>query len=380
MARKSMVLVDAANQAAVDHWEFSEQGIRLVKRRLNAGLSAGVDVLEIDNGCFAMTILLTRGMGIWRGKCGDVQLQWDSPVKGPVHPAFVPVCDGSGVGWLYGFDEWLVRCGLENNGSPQFDERGSLVFPLHGRIANAPASYVEVSFDSDTGEIVVDGTVCESRLFSKKLELKTRYATKIGEPGFRMRDTVTNLSGTAKEIVLLYHINTGLPFLGDGSRAVVPYDVLAPRTQAAVDDLPNWERCDLQKPGLEEVVFFFEPAATANGDTEVMLINADADRAISLGFNKKQLPYFALWKSRLPAEDGYVVGIEPALNFPNTTGFESRQGRAVSLQPNESRAFDLSFAFLQNRDETAYAEQRIRELHATAQGKIFDTPRLEWSE
>ena len=34
------------------------------------------------------------------GDCGDVQLGWKSPVKGPVHPAFVPLWEPSGIGWL----------------------------------------------------------------------------------------------------------------------------------------------------------------------------------------------------------------------------------------------------------------------------------------
>lgn len=380
MTRTNMVLVDAANQTAVDHWEFAEQGVRLVKRRLTAGVSDGVDVLEVDNGQFAMTILLTRGMGIWRGRSDKVQLEWASPVQGPVHPKLVPLYGDSGIGWLHGFDEWLVRCGLESNGSPQFNERGGLVYPLHGQIANIPASYVEVSFDSGTGEIVVEGTVCESRLFGKKLEMKTRYVTKVGEPGFRMCDTVTNLSASAKEIVMLYHINTGLPFLGKGSRAVVPFERQAPRSPDAAGDLPQWDRLDPQPPGLPEVVFFFDPAADANGDSEVMLINGSGEQAIVFGFNKKQMPCFSLWKSRLPEQDGYVVGVEPATNFPNTTAFESRHHRTVPLAPGQSQTFDLSFSFLQTTSEIACAEQRLRERHATAAGTVFDTPRAEWSE
>ena len=396
MTRTNMVLVDAANQTAVDHWELiagpeyrhAEQGVRLVKRRLTAGVSDGVDVLEVDNGQFAMTILLTRGMGIWRGRCGKVHLEWASPVQGPVHPKLVPLYGDSGLGWLYGFDEWLVRCGLESNGSPQFNDRGALVSPLHGQIANIPASDVEVSFDSDTGEIVVEGTVYESRLFGKKLEMKTRYVTKVGESGFRMRDTVTNLSASAKEIVLLYHINTGLPFLGKGSRAVVPFEEQAPRSSAAADDLSQWDRLDPQPPGLPETVFFFDPAADADGNAEVMIINGDEDQAIVFGFNKKQLPCFSLWKSRLPEQDGYVVGVEPATNFPNTTAFESRHNRTILLAPGQSQTFDLSFAFLHHvagrhapdASEVARAEQRLRERHANAAGKVLTSPRPDWSE
>jgi hypothetical protein len=127
-------------------------------------------------------------------------------------------------------------------------------------------------------------------------------------------------------------------------------------------------------------VFFFEPAANADGNCEAMLINGSEEQAIVLGFNKKQMPYFALWKSRLPEQDGYVVGIEPATNFPNTTAFESQHGRTVPLASGQSQAFDLTFAFLQNQSEVAYAEQRIREHHATATGKVFPEPRAEWSE
>ena len=380
MTRKSMILVDAANQTAVDHWEFAEQGIRLVKRRLVGGVSDGVDILEVNNGSFAMTILLSRGMGIWRGRCGEVHFEWASPVQGPVHPSLVPLACDSGLGWLYGFDEWLVRCGLESNGSPQSNERGGLVYPLHGQIANIPASYVEVSFDSDTGEIIVEGTVYESRLFSKKLEMKVCYVIKVGEPGFRMRDTVTNLSASAKEIVLLYHINTGLPFLGKGSRAVVPFEMQAPRSPAAAADLSQWDCLDPHPPGREETVYFFDPAANADGNTEVMLINGSEEQGIVFGFNKQQLPCFSLWKSRLPEQDGYVVGVEPATNYPNTTAFESQHGRTVPLAAGQSQAFDLSFAFLQTKSEVAYAEQRIRERHATAAGTVFADPRAEWSE
>ncbi|MCL2118710.1 MAG: aldose 1-epimerase family protein [Planctomycetaceae bacterium] len=380
MTRKNMVLVDAANHTAVDHWEFAEQGVKLVKRRLVGGVSDGVDILEVDNGRFAMTILLTRGMGIWRGRCDALHLEWASPVQGPVHPSLVRLDSDSGLGWLYGFDEWLVRCGLESNGSPQFNERGGLISPLHGQIANIPASYVEVSFDSDSGEIIIEGTVYESRLFGKKLEMKTRYVTQAGEAGFRMRDTVTNLSASPKEIVMLYHINTGLPFLGKGSRVVVPFETLAPRSDVAAADLPQWDRIDPQPPGLPEVVFFFDPAANADGHTETLLINASDDQGIVLGFNKKQLPCFSLWKSRLPDQDGYVVGFEPATNFPNPTAFESQHGRTVSLASGQSQAFDLSFAFLHNKSEVAYAEQRIRERHATAAGTVFAEPCAEWSE
>ena len=61
----------------------------------------------------------------------------------PAPPAFVPLWEPSGIGWLSGFDELLVRCGLESNGGPEFLPNGSLRYPLHGKIANIPAHQLE---------------------------------------------------------------------------------------------------------------------------------------------------------------------------------------------------------------------------------------------
>jgi murein DD-endopeptidase MepM/ murein hydrolase activator NlpD len=52
---------------------------------------------------------------------GDVYLGWNSPVKEVVHPRLINLQSRGGLGWLEGFNEWMVRCGLENNGHPGVD-------------------------------------------------------------------------------------------------------------------------------------------------------------------------------------------------------------------------------------------------------------------
>jgi hypothetical protein len=47
-----------------------------------------------------------------------VRLGWDSPVKEVVHPQFINLQSRGGLGWLEGFNEWMVRCGLEWAGHP----------------------------------------------------------------------------------------------------------------------------------------------------------------------------------------------------------------------------------------------------------------------
>ena len=117
-----------------------QTGYLIKKRRLYGGLSDGVDVVHVDNGALSFDVLPTRGMGLWKVWAGDLSIGWNSPVRGPVHPNLVPLADPSGLGWLDGFDELLVRCGLESNGAPEFSEHGQLRYGLHGRIANKPAA------------------------------------------------------------------------------------------------------------------------------------------------------------------------------------------------------------------------------------------------
>ncbi|MDR0327038.1 MAG: aldose 1-epimerase family protein [Planctomycetaceae bacterium] len=351
---------------------------RVSERRLFGGPSDGVTLVELEVGDLSLGVLPTRGMGIWRGRCGDVQLKWDAPCAGPVHPALVNLADPSGLGWLDGFNEWLVRCGLENNGSPEFDEKGTLKYPLHGRIANTPAHSVTLTIDKERGEITLTGLVRESRMFFKRLELTSSITLRAGTSGFTIRDTVTNISGEPGAYQLLYHINNGMPFITPGARVVVPFNRLVPRSPDAVENLPDWNKYGPETPGSNEVVFFLDPAADKDGWVKTMLINAEGNCGLVLCFDKKTLPLVSLWKSRLSNNDGYVSGIEPAVNFPNNYSFEKEKGRVVPLQPGESRMHELRFEVLHSAVAVKATEKEIEAIHKTAAGKIESKPVPEW--
>jgi hypothetical protein len=195
------------------------RGYLVHKKRLEGGLSAGVEMVEVDNGRLRFCLLPTRGMGLWKAWLGDFEFGWRSPVRGPVHPAFVPVAEPSGLGFLDGFDELLTRCGLTSNGAPEFDAHGKLLYPLHGRIANLPAHFLETTVDGETGEIRVTGDVAETRFLVRSLNLRSSIITRVGQPGFTIEDEVTNASAQPAEFQLLYHINLGRPLLDEGGRA-----------------------------------------------------------------------------------------------------------------------------------------------------------------
>ena len=354
-------------------------GYSIVKRRLRGGLRDGVDVIEVHNGRFRFVVIPTRGMGIWRASLGDVHLGWQSPVRGPVHPGFVPVAEASGLGWLDGFDEFLVRCGLESNGAPEFHANGTVRYGLHGKIANRPAHQVELCVDGDSGTISITGVVDETRLFASKLRLTSTITTRVGEPEFTVTDTVTNLSASPGDMELLYHVNVGMPLLNPGSRVVLPLRTVAPRDATAVDNLAEWDHYGPEAPELPEVVFFCDLAADAAGRTQTLLHNAAGDRGMSLKFNQRQLPCFSLWKNRHARSDGYVTGLEPATNFPNIKSFEKQKGRVVPLAPGESRTFAVTIEAHADSAAIAAARQAVAGFQGGTKAVVLPQPNPDWS-
>ena len=61
------------NLAGSNDWSIS-------KRTLSGGPSDGVDVIDLDNGELSLSILPTRGMGLWRGTYHGIPIGWNSPV------------------------------------------------------------------------------------------------------------------------------------------------------------------------------------------------------------------------------------------------------------------------------------------------------------
>lgn len=348
------------------------------RRKLHGGLTDGVEIVRIDNGQFAFVVVPTRGMGIWKAWLGRHEFGWKSPVHGPVHPQYVPLTEPSGLGWLDGFDELLVRCGLESNGAPEFDDAGRLKYPLHGRIANKPAKSSELTFDDQTGEIRLSGVVEETRFHFTKLRLRTSIVTKLGETGLAIHDEIENFSASPATAQMLYHVNFGIPLLDAGARVVAPIKQLVPRNAHAAEGLKTWDSYAAEQAGFEEQVYFCELAADDGGDTQVLLKNAHATLGASLHFNTRQLPCFSVWKNTTAGADGYVTGIEPGTNFPNPRSFETKHDRVIKLGPGEKTLLTLRLEVHGDNAGVAAAEKSIAALQARVQPTVHAKPLPEW--
>ncbi len=344
--------------------------------QLHTGLSAGVWQLDVGFDGFNVRLLPTRGMSIDSVSVGNVRFGWDSPIPGPVHPQFVSLDAPDGLGWLCGFTELLVRCGLNSNGAPQFSTNGQLEFPLHGCIGNLPAQSITIQLlEKHTLEITAE--VHEARFHYHHWRLTTQYRLYFGKTHFDVLDSVTNLSGRQRDFQLLYHFNLGHPLLEPGGRVHLGANEVAPRDANTRQDCLEWNRIHAPRPGEPEQVFFLRPKCDAAERGLALLTNAARSLAAGIEFDTRALPCFTLWKNYADPRDGYVIGLEPGTNFPNTRQVEARHGRTRWLEPGETALFPWTAHFAVDLDSIAELIQRTETVQGPEPPCVHDSPQSD---
>ena len=340
------------------------------RQRLHGGKQDGVDLIVIDNGQMAITVVPTRGMGILRVVSGDLRLGWDSPVREVVHPKYVNLEARGGLGWLEGFNEWMARCGLEWAGHPGQDrfinnlgEQAEMNLTLHGKVANIPASEVEVIVEREPRpRIRVRGRVDERAFYGPKLELWTEVWT---EPGARPSESRTRsptaahssrnsrsctTSTTARRCSALARASQRQPAASHRSTRT------RRRTSRPTPTMQGRRR-DSSSRSTTCIRY-----AGPDGRSVVMLRNAAGDRAVSMGFAVAELPYVTLWKNLTALEEGYVTGLEPGTGFPYTRRLEREAGRVPKLNPGETRRFAIDVGLHSTTEEVRAVEDQIKRI------------------
>ena len=349
---------------------------------LRGGKQEGVELLTLDNGKLQISIIPARGMGIFDVRSADVRLGWDSPVKEIVHPSHVNLDSRGGLGWLEGFNEWMVRCGLEFAGHPGTDEfidntgnPSTLNLTLHGKIQNIPASSYEVVVDpSPPHRIRVRGVVYEKFFYGPKLKLVTEISSVPGSDTFQISDQITNEGAFAQEFQLIYHGNYGSSILEEGATVFTPARSVTPMNDHAAKGIGKWKTYLGPTPGFIEEVYLLEPLSDGESNTLALLANANRTLATSVRWNLSELPYLTIWKNTAAKKDGYVTGIEPATGYPFNRKVERKYDRVPMIQPGETRSFTLGFGIHQDEDSIQSILAEINELQKNSAVMINREP------
>jgi len=343
------------------------------KYRLSSGKRADVELLVVDSGNVRAAICPTRGFSLWRAQIDGLDCGWKSPVEGPIHPQWINFAEPNGLGWLDGFDELLVRCGLQNFGAPAFSKTGQLLYPLHGRIGNMPAVDWSMHLDADHSLLEVRGEVHESRFLQFNLRLNVTYRFAFGQPTIEVIDLVRNASNTPATMQMLYHINIGSPILEEGCTLHTAAKRIVARNPHAADGLDTWSTYLKPTPGYTEQVYFSAPEAGKDGMVTTLLASPKRNRGFAVHYKADTLPYFSQWKNTVGLADGYVTGLEPGTGFPSPRPFEEEKGRVVPLAAGQSVEFHVRLEGINRADRISQLIADLDKLRGAAPEKIpFD--------
>ncbi|MFK8260201.1 aldose 1-epimerase family protein [Erwinia sp. AnSW2-5] len=380
-AAQSWLLTDAESSTEKGNWQVNSQQLKLAgenfsieQKVLHGGKQEGSKVLTITskNG-LTISLSPTRGMDLLKVTGHGVRLGWDSPVKEVVNPANINLESRNGLGWLEGFNEMMVRCGFEWTGHPV--TKDGVIYTLHGKAGNTPASKVEVIVDDRAPhEIRIRGLLKETTFKKANLETWTELRYVPGSDAFTVHDVLTNQADYPHDYQIIYHSNFGTPILEKDARFIAPLKSVSPFNDYAKKGLDGWNVYGAPTKDFDEMVFNLTPKADSNGKTVAAVINSKGDKGASIEFDTRQLPLLTMWKNTDTLKQGYVTGIEPGTNYAYPVTIEKEQGRVKQLQPGQSTAFTLTYTLLKDASAVQKVEQRVKQIQGDETVAIKETP------
>lgn len=377
---KEFVLTDSEKNIKQGKWSISSKDLGIKSEIfsvenviLKGGKQEGTELLTIKSNNFSIKLSPTRGLGVISVVGDGIRMGWDSPVNEIVNPKFINLESRSGLGWLDGFNEMMVRCGFEWTGHAV--QADGMIYTLHGRAQNTPVSKLIVTIDDKAPYTInVKGLIKENTFKKSNLETWVSLSYVPGTKEFIVHDTITNKGDYIKDYQIIYHSNYGTPILEEGAKFVAPVKEISPFNDYAQAGLKTWQTYLGPTKNFDEMVFNVYPYADEKGDTQVMVTNKAGDKAAGIAFNVNQLPVLSLWKNTDTLKQGYVTGLEPGTSFAYPVTIEREQKRVRQLEPGQSAEFILKYNLLSSKDEVTKYAAKIKAIQGQQETKIVNQP------
>lgn len=216
----------------------------------------------------------------------------------------------------------LYTCGLMNVGPDCLE--GETFHALHGRYHGLSCEQFSARVEGEA--MVFEGVVRESVQWGHNLQVNRRITVPIGGAGFRVDDEVVNCTSDAAQIMMLYHVNFGHPFLTPETTIQWPSHQVTPRTPWAQEHLATQASFEAPQAGIEERVYFNEAFERA----EVKVSSPSVGVSAQLRWSQETLPRLSQWKTTREGE--YCLALEPSTCFTAGRAAEGAQGTLVTLE------------------------------------------------
>ena len=321
---------------------------------------------------FCFKVAVERGMDVGYCEYQGASLAWVPPtlLAGPWY--FEQQTE---FGWLRTALGGLINsCGMIHIGNPETEDVSHYNFParpaerygVHDRMALIPGELTHCGerWEGDECILEVEGRVTQAQAYGENLVLTRRYTARLGESRFVMHDEVVNAGYLPTSHMLLYHINTGFPFVDEGSELVAPFGA-APGVlfgDADPNQPASYSRFIAPQRNWVQQTFEHRMLSDDDGRVRVAIVNpklGHSGQALYVTYDRRQMPNYIEW--RMMGEGQYAVGIEPCTN-----GFGREQvrqaGELITLQPGEKRVYDLEVGVLDGAAEIEALRNQVNAL------------------
>ncbi len=312
---------------------------------LDNGPGRGTRIAWVNTGTgLRYKVVIDRGLDIADAFYNAHSLAWISHL-GVVAPTPVGY---RGLEWLNGFGGGLLTtCGLDHVGGPESDEHGER--GLHSQFSGLPATIESIiQPDPLVGrlDMQITGVIKQSRPLGAQLVLRRTISGKLGEPTIRIHDEVVNHGNTPAPHMLLYHMNLGWPLVDEGVAICWrgPWESREGADKAKIfqEGQPFRKGSPPLKDhvGGGEEAAFIDVEADDDGTCYCGIHNPHIGIALSIEFNKAQLPWLTNWQHWGPGE--CVVGLEPGTHPPIGQAKARQNGSLILLEPHERREYEVT--------------------------------------
>lgn len=316
---------------------------------LDNGLGRGTRIAWINTGTgLRYKVVIDRAMDIADAFYNQHSLAWLSHLGIRSPEPF----SGKGMDWIRTFGGGLlVTCGLNHVGGPEADENGER--GLHGLISNIPAeieSIIQPDPVNGNMNMSISGRIKQTQVFGPSLELKRTITGTIGKASINIHDEVINRGNTPAPHMILYHFNFGWPLVDEGTNLFWQGAWQSPGGDTGHKIFRkgnDFHKCPaplVAHNGGGEEVAFIDIAADESGRCVCGLYNSEKKIAVTLRFQKKQLPWLTNWQHWGKGE--YVTGLEPGTNPPIGQAKAKEKEQLIYIAPGESRMYDIEIEVL----------------------------------
>ncbi|WKN32453.1 aldose 1-epimerase family protein [Porifericola rhodea] len=319
---------------------------------LDNGLGRGSRIAWINTGTgLRYKVVLDRAMDIVDAFYNQHSLSWIS--YGGITPP--QPTQLRGLDWLKVFGGGLLTsCGLTHIGGPEEDVYGAR--GLHDQVSNTPAqieSIVQPDPFSGKLEMSISGSMKLSQVFGPHLELKRTISGTLGSASIHIQDEVINRGNSIAPHMMLYHVNLGWPLVDEGAEIFWKGKWQARESDNTVifSEDNNFRKCppplESHSRGGEEAAFI-DVEADDKGICTCGVYNRQLELALSLSYQKSQLPWLTNWQHWGKGE--YVSGLEPGTHPPIGQAEAREMDTLIHLEPGDSRTYALTFEVREGKE------------------------------